>query len=227
MIVTRQPDSEHSHWSSKYGTIYTTPRMSNFASPLTTQPGWQGHYSFLPLGETNIFAQSSEQTSHATNSSSNASVERRPASADNVRGAEQSKTSLVVPPMSHSRSMDPLGLRAPKVESPTQEQPEPRGEPFGVKSESAQEGPLPSIVASPPQESDAADNRNGNEDLTLGKDEDDDVLDDEDDMMEGEDGASHPQTAAERTAARRKMKRFRSVPRYGSPAGDGNSADTR
>ena len=226
MIVTRQPDSEHSHWSSKYGTIYTTPRMSNFASPLTTQPGWQGHYSFMPPGETNIFAQPLEQASQATNNNSNASAERRPASADNARGAEQPKTSPVVPIMNHSRSMDPLGLRAPKVESPTLEQSEPR-EPYGVKSESAMDGPLPSIVASPPQESDAADNRNGNEDLTLGKDEDDDVLDDEDDMMEGEDGASHPQTAAERTAARRKMKRFRSVPRYGSPAGDGNSADTR
>lgn len=208
MIVTRQPDSEHSHWSSKYGTIYTTPRMSNLASPLTTQPGWQGHYSFLPPGETNIFGQPLEQTS------SNASAERRPASTDNVRGTEQPKTSPVVPAISHSRSMDPLGLRAPKEESPAQEQSEPRGEPYGVKSESALEGPLPSIVASPPLESDAVDNRNGNEDLALGKDEDDDVLDDEDDMMEGEDG--RPQTAAERTAARRKMKRFRFVPLNGS-----------
>ena len=216
MLVTRQPDSEHSHWSSKYGTVYTTPRMANFASPLTTQPGWQGHYSLLPPGETNIFAPPLEQTSHATNSSSDASAERRPASADNIGGAEQSRTSPMVPAMNHSRSMDPLGLRAPKVESPIQEQSEPRGEPYGVKSESVLEGPLPSIMASPSLESDAVDNRNGNEDLTPGKDEDDDVLDEEDDMMEGEDGASHPQTAAERTAARRKMKRFRFVARNGS-----------
>jgi hypothetical protein len=45
------------------------------------------------------------------------------------------------------------------------------------------------------------------------KDEDDDILDDEE-MLEGEgegegDAPPQPQTAAERTAQRRKMKRFR------------------
>lgn len=41
------------------------------------------------------------------------------------------------------------------------------------------------------------------------KDEDDDDVEDDDDMLDGEDGYSTPQTAAERRAERRKMKRFR------------------
>ncbi len=49
----------------------------------------------------------------------------------------------------------------------------------------------------------------GNEEQGGVKDEDEEVLDDEE-MAEGEgDVPSQPQTAAERTAQRRKMKRFR------------------
>lgn len=57
----------------------------------------------------------------------------------------------------------------------------------------------------------------GSEEAVIGKEEDDEVVDD-DDMIEGDgdvegegedEAPNQPQTAAERTAARRKMKRFR------------------
>lgn len=48
------------------------------------------------------------------------------------------------------------------------------------------------------------------DDTVMSKEEDDDLVDDDDMLdIEGDGESSRPMTAAERTAARRKMKRFR------------------
>lgn len=129
-------------------------------------------------------------------------------------------------PLAHRRSLDPLGLRHPKAPSPIQEQPEEQEEQYSqkpaesvhVESLASKETPgmslssnLLSSVSSTGQTSDIPASRQDNDGQTAIKDEDDEVFDD-DEMIEGEgegDAPTRPQTAAERTAQRRKMKRFR------------------
>ncbi|RYP72160.1 hypothetical protein DL771_004394 [Monosporascus sp. 5C6A] len=123
----------------------------------------------------------------------------------------------------HSRALDPLGLRQPKVESPTQKSAETRDSKYSIKAEPAQDDPLastdtPGLARGPTQRESAiavergqviSTDQGGNENAVVEKEEDDDVLED-DEMVEAEgEQPSQPQTAAERTAARRKMKRFR------------------
>ncbi|ORY71234.1 uncharacterized protein BCR38DRAFT_6125 [Pseudomassariella vexata] len=227
MLVSRQFDSEN-HWSSKYETVFhkpTSPRMSNFEGPLSTQPEWQGHYSFLPPGENNLFAQPFDQVSGSSNNNSNsnsndASAQRRPTSAPN-NALENPNQPGGQSPMVQNRALDPLGLRAPKAESPTREQTAARRGSYGVKAESTHEDSLASTVTPPMSlasnplssvssagQTDMTASQSGNEETMVEKDEDDDVLDD-DEMLEGDGESTQPQTAAERTAARRKMKRFR------------------
>ena len=212
--------------------------MSSYNGQLSTQPDWHGHYSFLPPGETNIFAQTFEQV-QPPNSNNNASPpQRRPASTQedapttSQPPSGQSRSSSHV---THSRTLDPLGLRQPKVESPVQEPAESRGAAYAVKTEPAQDDSLPSrdtsavmhgpslvepvpLVDPAPssgqgqgqgQGQDVSASQSGNEEALIEKDEDDDMMEDDDMVdVEGE-AANQPQTAAERTAARRKMKRFR------------------
>ncbi|CAJ2507722.1 Uu.00g089080.m01.CDS01 [Anthostomella pinea] len=225
MLVTRQFDTEQSHWSSKFEAAFdksTSTRMSSYDGPLSTQPDWQGHYSFLPPGENNIFAQPFQQ---ALGSGSNNDVQSQqsPSSAQNstLENPSQSRQSAVNSPTSHH--LDPLGLRQSKAETPTREQSDIQGTNYAIKTEPANEETLSSTDApghslgsnptgsksSAGQAQDAASTTSGNEDTILGKEEDDEVLDD-DEMVEVEgEGSGVPMTAAERTAARRKMKRFR------------------
>ena len=125
--------------------------------------------------------------------------------------------------MDHDRTLDPLGLRQPKAESPVQEPAENRGAAYAVKTEPAQDDSLtsrdtsalmhgPSLVEPTPpveQAHDVSTSQGGNEETLVEKDEEDVMMEDEEMVdLEGE-APSQPQTAAERTAARRKMKRFR------------------
>lgn len=236
MLVSRQPDTEQNHWSmSKYETIFhkstSSPRMSNsYDAPLSTQPDWQGQqYSFLPPGESTIFAQSTYD--HVANSNGTSQSPAKPRSADTNPDAMdiEPKTESTPPlnsPLGHRRnSLDPLGLRR-KQPSPIPEQQEPQGEYYShktsdsVKEESLNSADTPGLsmslgsnplssVSSAGQGSDLPPSQSGNEDQLNKQDEDDEVIDD-DDLIDGEgEGTGQPQTAAERTAARRKMKRFR------------------
>ncbi|KAI1341986.1 hypothetical protein F5Y15DRAFT_329579 [Xylariaceae sp. FL0016] len=225
MLVTRQFDSEQSHWSSKFEAAFhrsASPRMSSYDGPISTQPDWQGHYSFLPPGESNIFSQPFEQAS-ASGSNDGSSSQQRPSSAQNNRldNPTRANQSSLSSPMSHHRSLDPLGLRQPKAESPSQEQHDTQATAYSIKEESANEEPLssteasglsiesnPASASSGGQAQDTLTSTSGIDDISVGKDEDDEVLDD-DEMLEGDEASGQPQTAAERTAARRKMKRFR------------------
>ncbi|RYO80350.1 hypothetical protein DL766_007794 [Monosporascus sp. MC13-8B] len=227
MLVTRQCESEQHPWSSRFEALFskaTSPRMSSFNGPLSTQPDWHGHYSFLPPGETNIFPQSFEPIP-GSSTNSNATVQQRLASAQEDAPDAQNRSSLsgLASDTGHSRPLDPLGLRQPKAESPTQKSAETRDSTYSIKAEPPQDDSLastdaPELARGPnPRESDIAVERGqaistdqgGNENAVVEKEEDDDVLED-DEMVEAEgEQPSQPQTAAERTAARRKMKRFR------------------
>ncbi|KAK5627157.1 hypothetical protein RRF57_002872 [Xylaria bambusicola] len=140
----------------------------------------------------------------------------------------QTSSSTLNSPSNNHRVLDPLGLRQPKTERPTHDQPIVSGTSYAIKTEAVHEEPLAStetaqlaIEPNPPTSAPAKQDPHtsldagGNEEAILGKEEDEEVVDD-DDMIEGDgdgDGEDEtpgqPQTAAERTAARRKMKRFR------------------
>ncbi|KAK3945093.1 homeobox-leucine zipper protein HDG5 [Diplogelasinospora grovesii] len=228
MLVSRQSATEQNPWSmSKLETAFhksaDSLRMSNHFDA-ATQSDWQGQYSFLPPGDNNLFSQAYE---HVTSSTDNADSQTQPRSAaasshtplDIVEAPKQESS-----PLGHR--LDPLGLRQPKQPSPIPEQPENLGEQYAQKAaESVHEellvstetpgmslgsNPL-SSVSSAGQGPETTTSQSGAEGQGAVKEEDEDVLDDEE-MVEGEgdgEAAPQPQTAAERTAQRRKMKRFR------------------
>ncbi|KAI1129486.1 hypothetical protein F5Y10DRAFT_152498 [Nemania abortiva] len=235
MLATRRFESEQSHWSSKLKTAFhkpTSSRMSSYDGSLSTQPDWQGHYSFLPPVESNIFGQPFEQASSSSNDNDVASQQRSSSAQNHNSDAHgQPSSGTLSSPTNHHRVPDPLGLRQPKNEPTSQEQPSIPGISYAIKTESTHEDslsvpessqptvePNPSIsVPSAEQNIHASFSVGGNVEVLAGKEEDDEVLDD-DDMIEGDgdvegegedEAPSQPQTAAERTAARRKMKRFR------------------
>jgi hypothetical protein len=236
MLVTRQCEPEQNHWSiSKLETIFHKPtnnsRMSsNYGPPLSTQTDWQGQYSsFLPPGDTGIFSQSYEHVANSSEQSDSQARPRSTAGSNNPLDIENMKSETVSlgSPLAHRRSLDPLGLRQPKVASPIQEQPEGQGEQYSEKPAdsvadeslastetpgmSLGSNPLSSVSSAGQTSSDIPASHQEHDGLPAVKDEDDEVLDDED-MIEGEgddDAPTRPQTAAERTAQRRKMKRFR------------------
>lgn len=223
MLVTRQSASEQSPWSisSKFENTFhkstDSLRMSNHFDSVT-QSDWQGQYSFLPPGDNNLFSQ---QYDHVTNSTGNSDAQTQPRSVTtegNVLDIDLKQESA---PLEHR--LDPLGLRQPKQPSPIPEQPEAQAEQYAAKAtESAHEEPLaptetpglsnqPGAVSSTAQIAEGPVSQSVNDSQSMVKEEDDDVLEDEE-MIEVEgDGEvpSQPQTAAERTAQRRKMKRFR------------------
>lgn len=237
MLVTRQLETEQNPWSiSKLETIFnkssSISRMSNnYEPPLSTQSDWQGQYSFLPPGENSIFSQSYEHVtgsaeqadSHAQGQPRSTLTSNNPLDIENMK-SETSPVNNSTSPLRHRRSLDPLGLRQQKAPSPIQEQPEPQDEQYAQKpTESIPEESLVSTetpgmsigsnplssISSAGQGSELPASHHDNESAI--KDEDDEILEDEE-MLEGDgdgDAPSQPQTAAERTAQRRKMKRFR------------------
>ena len=235
MLVTRQREPEQNPWSiSKLETIFHKPsnssRMSNnYEPPLSTQSDWQGQYSpFLPPGDTNIFSQPYDHVASATDHSDSRAQPRSAAASNNTLDTEnlKSDTLSLGSPLEHRRSIDRLGVRQPKVASPIQDQPEGHAEHYSQKpAESVPDESLVSTetpgmslgsnplssVSSTGQTSELPTSHPDNDGQAVIKDEDDEVLDDEE-MIEGDgegDAPSQPQTAAERTAQRRKMKRFR------------------
>ncbi|KUI71335.1 Homeobox-leucine zipper protein HDG11 [Cytospora mali] len=233
MLVSRQHDSEQNHWSmSKYETIHhkpaSIPRMSNnFDTPLSTQSEWHGQqYSFIPPGENPIYAQS---YSHGTSSNGHSESRTRPRSAidaGSVMDVEpKSETSTLSPSLGQRRSIETMGLRQQREQSPTAEQSSVQGDPYAAQkaAESTNEGSVASTdtrgmslgsnpvssVSSAGQGPELPPSHSGNDEQPSKQEDDDEVID-EYDMAEGDGEAALQQmTPAERTAARRKMKRFR------------------
>jgi hypothetical protein len=234
LVTSRHPEpAEQSHWSmSKYETLFhkpttiVSPRMSNFETPLSTQPEWHGHYSYLPPSDNGLFSHSYDNAPNSTdnNTTQPQSHAAIPTSSGLDVGVVKSefKTESNHLPSPHS---DPLGLRAPKVSSPVREKVEESGELYAQKANesvvdeslgstdtpalSLGSNPISSAVSSAGQPQEGAAVQSGPVDLNGIKDLDDEVIDD-DDMIDGDGEVPAPaQTAAERTAQRRKMKRFR------------------
>lgn len=189
-----------------------------------TQSDWQGQYSFLPPGDSSIFSQPYE---HVTTSTENAATQAQPrsvAAPSNAADIDAPKSSANLP---LERRLDPLGLRQPKQPSPIPEQPENQGEQQYTQkpAEPTHEEPLGSTeppgmslgsnplnsVSPAGQGVETAANHSGNEGQNAVKEEEEELVEDEE-MVDGEaEGGTQaqPQTATERTAQRRKMKRFR------------------
>lgn len=196
--------------------------MSNNFDPVT-QSDWQGQYSFLPPGDSNLFSQTYD---HVTNSSdhTDSSAQPRtvaaPANPLDIEAPKQENSPLL------GHRLDPLGLRQPKQPSPIPEQPENAGEQYAQKAaESVHEesvisteapgmslgsNALSSVSSTAPGPETALEQTGIEGQITV-KEEEEEVVED-DEMVEGDmegDNQPQPQTAAERTAQRRKMKRFR------------------
>ena len=209
MLVTRVCDPGRNTWSSsKLEAIYAnaaSPRMSNF-DPLSTQPDWRQEYSGFPLpGDNGLLQPPFEQ----------------PVSSNAAETAQDQHQSGARPHLEHRHSLGPLrqdGQPAPIVERPDSAPSElhqgnnPTGEDSLISPESTSislgSNPLNSASSAPTQQGTLANNDVLGNEADI-KDEEDE-LEDDDDMLdaEPEEGAP-PQTAAERRAERRKMKRFR------------------
>ncbi|KAF8859604.1 homeobox-domain-containing protein [Acephala macrosclerotiorum] len=183
--------------------------MSNF-EPLTTQPDWREQYAVYPLsGDNGLLRPPYEQ---ATSSSVS----------DNNQDQQQSGAR---PTLEHRHSLGPLRQEAqltPNIERPDsapgdishQANLPPRDdslvspESTALSLGSLGSNPLSSASSAPTQQGTLANAEEGGVEGEI-KDEDDE-LEDDDEMIDAEvEEGAPPQTAAERRAERRKMKRFR------------------
>ncbi|KAL1881888.1 hypothetical protein Daus18300_000942 [Diaporthe australafricana] len=199
---------------------------NNFDAPLSTQSDWQGQqYSYLPPGENAIYAQS---YGHGTASGSTSESQAQPRSAAEASSSmdvePKTEPDTLSPPLSLRRGADPLGLRQQRQPSPIAEQSETPGDVYASKAaESLKEDSVASAdtpgmslgsnpvssVSSAGQGPELPVSQSGHDDQVTKQEDDDEVID-EDDMVDGDTEAALQQmTPAERTAARRKMKRFR------------------
>ncbi|KAK1983098.1 homeobox domain-containing protein [Colletotrichum cereale] len=209
MLASRQFDTtEQSHWSyNKFETTLnkpptTPPRMSDdqYETTLPTPPEWQGQqYSYLSGSENNVFS----QTYGAANESSESTQPRTAAGARTqaqIQGKQEHDAALrlVKQPTPEDEPED-------RLREQQQQQQQEESQTLEKATEATTEMQA-QTMATPEQEAEAAAAHTDNDEANLSKESDDDALED-DDMLDDGDGT--PQTAAERTAARRKMKRFR------------------
>ncbi|KAK1993807.1 homeobox domain-containing protein [Colletotrichum falcatum] len=199
MLASRQFDTEQSHWSySKFETSAnkpptTPPRMSDdqYETTLPTPPEWQGHqYSYLSGSESNDFSQ-------AYGAGNEFSESTQPRTQARFQGKQDLDAALrmVKQPTPEEEPEDRLREQQQRQRQESQ--------PLEKTAEMTPEMQT-QAMATPEQEAEATPAHMNNDEANTSKESDDDVLDDEDMLDDGT-----PQTAAERTAARRKMKRFR------------------
>lgn len=217
MLVTRRCDIGRNTWSSsKLETIFpnaVSPRMSNF-EPLPTQPNWRGQYSPFSLsGDGGLPQPSFEQASSPAVTGSNQNQEH----------------SSKRPHLKHRHSLGPLKQdhRPPPIIERPDSAPldaykqgnnslhdnalvliESKALSLGsIESNARNSAPIA------PQQEILADDNEGDALIEFKDEEDEEDYDDE--MLDTEEGGDGgvPQTAAERRAERRKMKRFRYISR--------------
>lgn len=232
MLVSRKPDSEQNHWPmSKYDSLYhypaSNPRMSHhYDTPLSTQPDWQGQqYSFHAARENHPYGQSSynsnNNNSNDPTSSSSIGIHAQPRSATESGGMDidpKSEGSIPSPSVSQRRGDSVLGIHSQRQLSPMSVQGENQGELYAKKAgESTNKesfhaaGPTSNSNAMSSSITTSGHNMERpasqtRDDSTCKQEDDDEVIDD--DEVDETDGTQE-MTPAERTAARRKMKRFR------------------
>ncbi|WAO93901.1 Homeobox domain-containing protein [Fusarium falciforme] len=192
MLVTRQYDTEHSHWPfSKYDPSRNpaSPRMSNpydVHVELPAPSSWQGQHSGTAHSGNGLaqpFGQRSDETQPAQS--------RQPA------GGRGNALGIHVRPETN------------QIHAPASIMTDQRGLPSEVRHSNLQDGGYGARFSTSARENlITAESGKAQAGKTNSlKDDDEDDLDEED-MLDGE-GDNPAQTAAERAAARRKMKRFR------------------
>jgi len=201
MLVSRQFEPARNTWSSsKLEAIYNTasPRMSNF-EPLPPQPDWREQYSTFPLpGENGLLQPSFEQP--ATSDVSDKNREQQPDARPTLEHRHSlgllRKETQTTPVIERPDSAPPAGDSAPSNNSTRDDSL------VSANSTALSLGsnPLSSVSSAPTQQSTTT-NKEGESEGDIK--EEDDMLD-----VEQEDGAP-AQTAEQRRAERRKMKRFR------------------
>ncbi|KKP06527.1 homeobox domain-containing protein [Trichoderma harzianum] len=225
MLATRSCDPEHSHWSlGKYfpapGKASTSPRMSDqYDSSLQTQPDWQGQYPYLSQPAGSAYSQPSE-SNHAN---SGVVQPQSMAQSENLRlEAHADRQSTLTPSLHHNTyrgAAEDHGHPSRLAESSERKEEsrsmsttsrlldEPVPTARAITRDSAPSGYVNSTSTMAKGLGNPSD-RFGPDDqrVVVPKDEEDALLDE--DMPEDE-ADSLLQTAAERVAARRKMKRFR------------------
>lgn len=208
MLVTRQCDTGRNTWSSrKFEDVFhnaASPRMSNFDA-LAAQPDWRDQYSSFPLSNDTVsFHGAFEQ-----------------AASDEVLEESRSEQHRSVrPPLEHRHTLSQLRQEPQPV--PVIERPDSAPGDCSITTASAtHDSSLVSpdltinSIATTQMSSTASVTSQTTGIKSEGsdihgeiKDEDDEDELDDDEMLDPEEG-SVPQTAAERRAERRKMKRFR------------------
>lgn len=216
MLATRHYDTNHAPWP-----LETTheassrrplsPRMSDpYAPSLSTQPGWHGDYSYPQHHEEVGFPHSFDRN-HGISQLRNSEIDREPHSVARVKDEERSphvqqlgrdigqsplvrdmSSGIVHQNQHHRGSLDSESLRESIHIGRNAS-----GNIPGVNSEQDLHFRNREASLSAPDER-----------FSILKEEDEEGIDD-DEALDGDGDPLHPQTAAERTAARRKMKRFR------------------
>ena len=220
MLATRHYDNHHAPWPLENPNEASSrrpisPRMSDHYAPsLSTQPEWHGDYTYSQPSEEVNFAHPFERNNHGLpqlRDSPSAAHDKEAHNSVRPREGERS-------PHGSHLSRDPGQSAARDISTGLGHQSQHHRD--SVDSESLREsihaGRVGAInVSGGSSEPDAQfRNRGGSlptpdERFPTLREEDEDAID-EDDVLDGEgDPPQHPQTAAERTAARRKMKRFR------------------
>lgn len=220
MLATRHYDANHAPWPLENPHEASSrrplsPRMSDhYASSLSTQPEWHGDYTYSQHSEEVNFAHPFDRNSHGLPQLRDSPSAGNDKEAHNLARVKEEERSPHVQHMGRDTALS----TSRDVSAGTGHQPQHHS--GSVDSESLREsvhaGRGSSINASgASSESDAQfRNRGGSlptpdERFSALKEEDEDAID-EDEALDGEgDAPQHSQTAAERTAARRKMKRFR------------------
>lgn len=217
MLATKPGEGEHKYWSfDKFTSLARKSpgsRMSSqYLNSLSTQPNWRGHYTY-GNGESDSLASSSPRNS-------NSSLEAQKQCHKLASGCEDHALGV------GSTAKSPPGFEDIKLEDSqpkslhTLEQGVPTGtqapvrnfSPVGINTEGCRSSGRP-LAKSPVQDelqktlSIGSASNEGHEDVI--KDEDMDVTD-EDDMLDTmENDGARQRMAADRSAAKRKMKRFR------------------
>ena len=214
MLVTRQCEIGRKTWSSsKLEAVYkdvASPRMSNFEA-LSTQPDWREQYSPFPLSGENAILQPQFEQSSSSDGPNNDQNQQQGA----VRSHLEPQHSLDTIQSDPQPSALTEHLEVAPSDSDNQINTSIRDDSLvPIESRSLSLGALGTTQlnptsSAPPQQATLANDEGVGGHLDL-KDEDDELDDDE--MLDAEDGATAPQTAAERRAERRKMKRFRYTP---------------
>ncbi|KXJ92754.1 hypothetical protein Micbo1qcDRAFT_50819 [Microdochium bolleyi] len=226
MLVARQYETDQGRWSSKFDPLLNRSnslRMSNYDGSSSLQSGWNGHASVVPNTDNSLYPHSAGQATRGsiddattsrlqTTNASGALPEIRleePASMIGTTASDYQPTSTPelsqsqAEPRGHARSTRNLHGLVVKAETASD---------FTGKSSSSMTPnalPRPGPSGSQGIHSSSPTAPFDHEGMLRTKDEDD-LGDEDDDMLDVEGEISgRPMTAAERTAARRKMKRFR------------------